>query len=178
MSKAYEYLDLDAIRRRLDQSRGRQYWRSLDELAESDGFQEFLHREFPRQASEWQDASGRRKFLQLMGASLALAGLGACTRQPAEPIVPYVRQPEDVIPGKPLFFATAVTLSGVATGVLVESHLGRPTKVEGNPDHPASLGAADAFAQASVLSLYDPDRSQTLLQLGRDSSLARISWER
>ncbi len=100
--------------------------------------------------------AGRRKFLQLMGASLALAGLSACTKQPPEPIVAYVRQPEEVIPGKPLFFATAVTLSGVATGVLVESHLGRPTKVEGNPDHPASLGAADAFAQASVLSLYDP----------------------
>ena len=166
MSKAYEYLDLEAIRRRLEQSRGQQYWRSLDELAQSDGFQDFLQREFPRQASEWHDAGGRRRFLQLMGASLALAGLSACTKQPPEPIVAYVRQPEEVIPGKPLFFATAVTLSGVATGVLVESHLGRPTKVEGNPEHPASLGAADAFAQASVLSLYDPDRSQTLLQLG------------
>src|SRR5579863_1075700 len=101
-----------------------------------------------------------------MGASLALAGLSACTRQPTETIMPYVRQPEEVIPGKPLFFATAVPLAAVAAGVLVESHLGRPTKVEGNPDHPASLGATDVFAQASVLELYDPDRSQTLTYLG------------
>ena len=91
-----------------------------------------------------------------MGASLALAGVTACTRQPAEKIVPYVRQPEEIIPGKPLFFATAMPLGGVATGLLVESHEGRPTKVEGNPDHPASLGATDVFAQAAVLGLYDP----------------------
>src|SRR5207248_2843893 len=102
---------------------------------------------------------GRRKFLKLMGASLALAGLTACTRQPMETIMPYVRAPEEVIPGKPLFFATAFEMSGFAIGVLAESHEGRPTKIEGNPEHPASLGATDLFAQASVLSLYDPDRS-------------------
>ena len=105
---------------------------------------------------------GRRNFLKLMGASLALAGLTACTRQPTEHIMPYVRQPEDLIPGRPLFFATATTLNGVANGVLVESHEGRPTKMEGNPEHPATLGACDPYSQASVLQLYDPDRSQAL----------------
>ena len=166
-AKPYQYLDLAAIRARLASSRGRNYWRSLEELAQSDGFQELLEREFPRHAAEWtNDAAGRRQFLKVMGASLALAGLSACTRQPTETIMPYVRQPEEVVPGRPLYFATAVPNSAIAMGVLVESHLGRPTKVEGNPDHPASLGASDALAQASVLDLYDPDRSQTLTYLG------------
>jgi len=147
-------------------SSGKQYWRSLEELAETDEFQELLHREFPEHATEWSDPVGRRKFLKLMGASFALAGLTACTRQPAEYIAPYVRQPEDLIPGKPVFFATAMPLDGFATGLIVESHEGRPTKIEGNKDHPASLGATDAFSQASVLGLYDPDRSQTLTYLG------------
>ncbi len=165
--QAYRHLDLAAIRARLEASRGRDYWRSLEELASTEGFEELLEREFPRQAAEWApDPEGRRQFLKVMGASLALAGLSACTRQPTETIMPYVRQPEEVIPGKPLFFATAVPVAAVAMGVLVESHLGRPTKVEGNPDHPASLGATDAIAQASVLELYDPDRSQTLTYLG------------
>jgi molybdopterin-containing oxidoreductase family iron-sulfur binding subunit len=108
----------------------------------------------------------RRELFQFVGASLALAGATACTRQPAEKIVPYVRQPEEIIPGKPLFYATAMTVGGFATGLLVESHMGRPTKVEGNPLHPASLGGTDAFAQAAVYGLYDPDRSQALLSLG------------
>ncbi|MBI1788452.1 MAG: TAT-variant-translocated molybdopterin oxidoreductase [Acidobacteria bacterium] len=164
-------LHLDQIRRKLEAERGPRYWQSLEELAETEGFQEFLYREFPRQASEWEgDEAGRRRFLKLMGASLALAGLMACTRQPDEKIVPYVRQPEEIVPGKPLFFATAFTLGGAATGVLVESHMGRPTKIEGNPDHPASLGAADALTQASVLGLYDPDRSQTVTRFGQISS--------
>jgi molybdopterin-containing oxidoreductase family iron-sulfur binding subunit len=147
-------------------SSGKQYWRSLEELAETDEFQELLHREFPEQATEWSDPVGRRKFLKLMGASFALAGLTACTRQPAEYIAPYVRQPEELVPGKPVFFATAMPLDGFATGLIVESHEGRPTKIEGNKDHPASLGATDVFSQASVLGLYDPDRSQTLTYLG------------
>src|SRR5713226_6465208 len=162
-----EPIDLAAIRAKLAGANGPRYWQSLEELAETEGFQEFLFREFPRQASEWEDDEpGRRKFLKLMGASMALAGLSACTRQPTETIMPYVRQPEEVIPGRPLYFATAVPEAAVAMGVLVESHLGRPTKVEGNPDHPASLGATGAIAQASVLELYDPDRSQTLSYLG------------
>src|SRR5918995_7462367 len=141
-------------------------WRSLDELAGTPEFQDYLHREFPSNASEWLDPVVRRGFLKLMSASMALAGVTACTVQPAELIVPYVRQPEEEIPGKPLYFATAMTLGGVASGLLVESHEGRPTKIEGNPDHPASRGATDLFAQGSILTLYDPDRSQTLTQLG------------
>jgi len=160
-------LDLETLREGLRTKRGPELWRSLDELAATSEFEELLHREFPRQASEWPEGVSRRSFLQLAGASLALAGLTACTRQPIEKIVPYVRQPEQVIPGRPLFFATALTHAGYALGVLAESHLGRPTKIEGNPDHPASLGAADAFRQAAVLCLYDPSRSQTLSKNGR-----------
>ncbi len=146
----------------------RRYWKSLDELADAPAFLEFLHREFPEQASMLEDPKGRREFLTLMGASLALAGLTACTKQPAEKILPYVRQPEQLVPGRPLFFATAAGHDGYARGILVESHEGRPTKVEGNPDHPASLGGSDVFGQAHVLGLYDPDRSKTVLYVGED----------
>jgi molybdopterin-containing oxidoreductase family iron-sulfur binding subunit len=142
------------------------FWRTLDELADTPAFRERLHNEFPSQIEAITDPVARRAFLKLMGASIALAGIGACTRQPAEKIVPYVRQPEDLVPGEPLFFATAMALGGVATGLLVESHEGRPTKIEGNPAHPGSLGASDVFAQAAILGLYDPDRSQTLTNLG------------
>jgi MoCo/4Fe-4S cofactor protein with predicted Tat translocation signal len=155
-------MDFASIRSRLAGAEGRLYWRSLSELSDSLEFREYLHREFPEQASEWNDPKGRRNFLKLMSASLALAGVGACTRQPPESIVPYVRQPEDLVPGRPLFFASAIPLSGVARPVLVESHMGRPTKIEGNPEHPASLGATDSLTQAAVLGLYDPDRAQTL----------------
>src|SRR5437868_7724947 len=141
----------------LNPESGRQ-WRSLDELSATEGFQEFLHREFPRQAGEWTDDAGRRNFLKIMGASLALAGLGACTKQPDEYVMPYVEEPEQMVAGKPLFYATAFPVSGVANPILVETHEFRPTKVEGNPEHPASMGAADVPTQASVLSLYDPDR--------------------
>jgi molybdopterin-containing oxidoreductase family iron-sulfur binding subunit len=163
-------LDLAAVRARLQGAHGRDYWRSLDELAATPEFQDLMEREFPRQAVGWSEdedpVKGRRNFLKLMGASLALAGLSACTRQPTEYITPYVRQPEDLIPGRPLFYATATTLNGVATGVLAESHEGRPTKIEGNPEHPATLGACDAFSQASVLQLYDPDRMATATYSG------------
>ncbi len=160
-------LDLAAVRERLRAKKGPEFWRSLDELAATPAFQDLLHREFPRHASEWTDGVSRRRFLQLASASLALAGLTGCTKQPLEQIVPYVRQPEYLIPGRPLYFATALILGGYATGVLAESHQGRPTKIEGNPDHPASLGATDVFAQASVLTLYDPERSQSILRSGR-----------
>jgi molybdopterin-containing oxidoreductase family iron-sulfur binding subunit len=145
------------------------YWRSLEELVGSERVRQLIEREFPEGASEL-DPMGRRQFLKLMGASLALAGLTACTRQPTERIVPYVRPPEQVIPGKPLFFATAMSLGSSSIGLLAESHEGRPTKIEGNPDHPASLGATDVFAQASILGLYDPDRSQTVTYLGEVST--------
>ena len=127
---------------------------------------EYVQREFPSQASEFTDPAGRRDFLKLMGASLALAGVSACTRQPEEKIVPYVRQPEDIVPGRPLFYATAMPQGGFGHPLLAENHMGRPTKLEGNPDHPASLGATDLFGQTSVLGLYDPDRSRTILHRG------------
>src|SRR5438132_1681353 len=146
------------------------YWRSLEELIDAPEFRELVEREFPQQAEEWNDPLERRTFLKLMGASLALAGLSGCVYQPPEKIVPYVKQPEEEVPGKALFFATAATLGGVATPLLARSNEGRPTKVEGNPDHPNNQNgykddrgssATDIFAQASVLGLYDPDRSQT-----------------
>ena len=163
-------LELSEIRAAPSKSRGRDYWRSLDELAATEEFREMLHREFPERASEWPDPVSRRNFLKVMGASLAFGGLTNCTIQPEEKIVPWVRAPENVIPGKPLYFATASTQGGVGTGILVESHMGRPTKIEGNPDHPASLGATDPVTQAVVLELYDPDRSRVVTNAGRIST--------
>src|SRR5579885_531143 len=171
-------LDLKTVREKLDaatahderEKTGPEYWRSLEELAGSPDFQEALHREFPKGASEWLDTVSRRGFLKVMGASLGLAGMTACTKLPLEPIVPYVRQPENVIPGRPQFYASAVTLGGYANPVLVESHLGRPTKIEGNDQHPASLGGTDVFTQASILNMYDPDRSQSVASMGDQRS--------
>jgi MoCo/4Fe-4S cofactor protein with predicted Tat translocation signal len=167
-------LDLDSIRAQIeavaDQKTGPEYWRSLEELAGSDDFQEALHREFPKGASEWVDSVSRRGFMKVMGASMALAGMTGCVKLPLEPIVPYVRQPEEVVPGRPMFYATAMTLGGYASPLLVESHLGRPTKIEGNDQHPASLGGTDIFAQASILGMYDPDRSQSVVSMGDQRS--------
>jgi len=160
-------LDLAAVRAQLQSKTGKQYWRTLEELAGDPSFQELLHREFPRQApSEWDDSVDRRDFLKLMAASLAFAGLSGCGRAPEQHIVPYVKQPDGLILGKPQFYATAMPFGADAIGLLVESHEGRPTKIEGNPDHPSSLGATNAFAQASILNLYDPDRAQTVSRAG------------
>jgi len=159
-------MNLSDIRTRLAGLEGRSYWRSLEELADTPEFHDYVQREFPFQASEFTDPAGRRQFLKLMGASLALAGVSACTRQPPEKLVPYVQQPEDIVPGRPLFFATAMPQGGLAAPLLAENHMGRPTKLEGNPEHPASLGATDVLAQASVLTLYDPDRSRAILDRG------------
>jgi len=167
---AHDTIHWEEIRRRLAERRGPEYWRSLDELADTPEFRELLQREFPDGATEWADPVGRREFLKLMGASLALAGLTSCTSQPSDKIVPYSRAPEEVIPGKPMFFATTLTLGGCATGLLVESHEGRPTKIEGNPLHPGSLGSTDALAQASILTLYDPDRSKAVVRTGTPST--------
>jgi MoCo/4Fe-4S cofactor protein with predicted Tat translocation signal len=175
-------LDLNAVREKIDfatahddaeiaeKKPGSEYWRSLEELAGSEDFQNALHREFPKGASEWLDSVSRRGFLRVMGASLGLAGMTGCVRLPLEPIVPYVRQPEEVIPGRPMFYATAVTLGGYASPVLVESQLGRPTKIEGNNLHPASLSGTDVFTQASILTMYDPDRSQSVVSMGDQRS--------
>ncbi len=158
-------LDLAAVRAKLRAKTGKQYWRTLEELAEDPHFKDLLHREFPRQASEWDDSVDRRDFLKLMAASLAFAGLSGCG-SPEQYIVPYVKQPAGMILGRPQFYATVMPFGADAIGLLVESHEGRPTKIEGNPDHPSSLGASDAFAQASVLNLYDPDRAQVVTNLG------------
>ena len=150
--------DLNELRDKLAPENGKRYWRSLGELADSEEFRNFVESEFPEPVELLDSPVTRRGFLKVMGASLALAGLNSCTREPTEKIFPYVRQPEEIVPGKPMYYATAFALSGIATGILAESHLGRPTKIEGNPEHPASLGATDVMAQASVLGLYDPDR--------------------
>src|SRR5580698_5548244 len=168
-------LDRATVEQQLAEVKGPEYWRSLEELAGSPEFREMMHREFPKGASEWLDSVSRRGFLQLMGASLAMAGMTGCTKMPVEEIVPYVRQPEQVIPGRPQFYATAFTLSGYANPLLVESHLGRPTKIEGNPLHPASLGGTDIFAQASILGMYDPDRLQAVTHLGDVDSWASFN---
>src|SRR5689334_6068721 len=159
-------MELEAVRRKLAEAKGPKYWRTLEELAGQKAFGELLEREFPRQASEWVDPVSRRGFLKLAGASMALAGLAGCTRQPLEQILPYVRQPEELVPGKPIFYATAMPFHGHALPLLVETHEFRPTKIEGNPQHAASMGATDLFAQASILNLYDPDRSTTLTHMG------------
>jgi MoCo/4Fe-4S cofactor protein with predicted Tat translocation signal len=158
--------ELDSLRARLRNNQGKEYWRSLEELAETPKFRSFLEREFPVGASEWNDPVGRRRFLKLMSASIALAGATACTIQPTEHVVPYVKPIEGLVPGQPTFYATAFPLHGIGEGLLVESHEGRPTKIEGNANHPGSLGAASVQAQASILGLYDPDRSQTVTYLG------------
>ncbi|HVG23114.1 MAG TPA: TAT-variant-translocated molybdopterin oxidoreductase, partial [Thermoanaerobaculia bacterium] len=169
----HKTLNFTDFRARVGDLRGKEYWRSLEELARSDVFDDFMHEEFPRQAAALDATSGkgvdRRNFVKLMGASVAMAGLAAC-RQPHEAIVPYVSQPENLIPGKPLYFASAMPLGGAATGILVESHMNRPTKIEGNPQHPSSLGASDQFMQAAILGLYDPDRSQVVRKYGETST--------
>src|SRR5438874_2146093 len=157
-------LDLASFKKRL----GPEYWRSLESLSRED-FEQVVETEFPAGALALERGVDRRDFVKLMSASMALGGLAACNR-PAEKIVPYVRQPENLVPGQPIFFASAMPISGYAHGVLVESHMGRPTKIEGNPDHPSSLGATNSFMQASILGLYDPDRSQVVRHLGEIST--------
>jgi molybdopterin-containing oxidoreductase family iron-sulfur binding subunit len=146
------------------------YWRSLDQLHRTPRFLQALHREFPPDATEIEVS--RRSFLGLLGASTALAGatLSGCIRKPAEEILPYAKRPEDLVPGRPRFYATAAAVCGQVEGLLVESQEGRPTKIEGNPEHPASQGATTAWAQAEVLTLYDPDRSREPLRRGKPST--------
>ena len=163
-------LDLDGLRARLAGQDGKAYWRSLEELAGTDEFRQLVEREFPESASEWEDGVSRRAFLKLMGASLAFGGLSGCTIQPEEKIVPWVRAPENMLPGRPLMYATAASISGVGVGVLAETHMGRPTLLEGNADHPSSAGGAHPSVQASILGLYDPDRSLTVKNAGRIST--------
>lgn len=165
-----DLIDLVSIRARLDKEQGKIYWRSLEEISGNPQFEELAKQEFPDNTEVWIDPFSRRKFMKIMAASFAFAGAAACKLPtekliPNEKIIPYVKPPEEIVAGKPLFFATVVPFAGSATGVLVESHMGRPTKIEGNTDHPASLGASDVLGQASILNLYDPDRSQSVSYL-------------
>ncbi|MBP9733872.1 MAG: TAT-variant-translocated molybdopterin oxidoreductase, partial [Candidatus Omnitrophica bacterium] len=163
-------VDISKLSENLQGKSGQDYWRSFEQAADTPEFKAWAKHEFPNEPEVWDRGTTRRDFLQLMGSMIALAGLAGCTRQPVEKIVPYVKQPEDLVPGRPLYYASAVTLDGYARGVLVESHMGRPTKIEGNPAHPDGQGAADSKTQASVLGLYDPDRSKTVLQNGQVST--------
>lgn len=165
-------MDWDLVEKRLANAKGRSYWRGLEEISETPEFQSWLDDEFPNRST--LNKIDRRTLLKYMGASMALAGLSGCRGLflPQTKVVPYVRAPEELVYGKPLFYASIYTQSGYAKGILVEQHEGRPTKVEGNPDHPASLGATDSFTQASILSLYDPDRAQNVTQGGDIST-----WE-
>src|SRR5947208_5550804 len=147
----------------------RTYWRSPAENEDSES-REFLEREFPEGASELPEGITRRDMMMLLGASLSLAGLAGC-RRPVEEIVPYVAAPEDVVPGIPRYYTTTMPFRRSAYGLIVESHEGRPTKIEGNPAHPSTLGASSSLVQASVLGLYDPDRSQSVTLNG-----SRKSW--
>lgn len=165
------------LRERILGQNGKQYWRSVEEFVDAPEFGEFVKQEYPAHAEEWDNSLSRRNFVKIMGASLAFAGLSGCVIQPAENIVPYVSQPEGLIPGKPLFYATAMSLSGIATGLLAKSNEGRPTKIEGNPDHPGSLGATDILAQASILSMYDPDRSQEVSYRGNPKTWQNFMTE-
>jgi molybdopterin-containing oxidoreductase family iron-sulfur binding subunit len=148
----------------------RTYWRSLGQIEDSPESRAFLEREFPKGASELPEGVTRREMMMLLGASLSLAGIAGC-RRPVEEIVPYVTAPEDSVPGIPRHYTTTMPFRRSAYGLIVESHEGRPTKIEGNPSHPSTLGASGSLVQASVLGLYDPDRSQSVMQQG-----ARKSW--
>jgi molybdopterin-containing oxidoreductase family iron-sulfur binding subunit len=149
-----------SIREKILALEGKEYWRSLEEHADTPEFRRFISEEYPHEIEQWDDGLSRRNFVKVMGASLALAGLSGCVIQPSEKIVPYVKTPDGMLPGKSNFFATAMTIGGVATGLLAKAYEGRPIKIEGNPDHPGSRGATDILAQASLLTMYDPDRSQ------------------
>ncbi len=163
-------LTLAEARAALDGKQGKAYWRGLDETAAQPGFDSMLQREFPEHAQEWVDPVSRRGFMKLMGASLAMAGLAGCTKQPDEPIYPYIKQPEDLILGRPTYFTTAFPFNTGAIPLLIKSDAYRPIKVDGNPDHPMSKGGSDAFTQGSLLGLYDPDRSQRVMYRGETST--------
>jgi molybdopterin-containing oxidoreductase family iron-sulfur binding subunit len=172
---AGEPMTLDQVRAELKPLKGKRYWRSVDELADTPEFQAAVEREFPSAAQEWVDPVSRRGFMKLMGASLALAGLAGCTKQPDEPIYPYVKAPEDLILGKPMYFATAHPFVTGAVPLLVKSDQFRPIKIDGNPEHPYNQGSSDPFTQATLLDLYDPDRSQHVTYRGENREWAEFA---
>src|SRR5450755_394047 len=170
-------LTLEAVREKLAGQSGRRYWKNLNELADTPEFNAMMQEEFPRQAmqGEWVDAVSRRGFLKVMGASLALAGLAGCTKQPEETIYPYVKQPEDLVLGKPMYFATAHPFTTGGVPVLVKSDEFRPIKVDGNPEHSYNAGASDPYTQGTLLDLYDPDRSQHVTYRGETREWAEFA---
>jgi molybdopterin-containing oxidoreductase family iron-sulfur binding subunit len=170
-------LTLAEARAELSGKKGRAYWQDLGKVSTRPGFDRMLEREFPQHASELIDPVSRRGFLKVMGASMALAGLSGCTKQPDEPIYPYIKQPEDLILGKPLYFATAFPFPTGALPLLVKSDAYRPIKVDGNPDHPMSKGGSDPISQGTLLGLYDPDRSPRVLHRGEQSNFAIFQAE-
>src|SRR3954469_1182160 len=165
------------LRNKILSQNGKEYWRSVEEFVDAPEFEEFVKREYPDHAENWDDSLSRRNFVKVMGASLALAGLSGCVIQPTEKIVPYVPRAGAVTRGKPLFYATAMTLGGIATGRLAKSNEGRPTKIEGNPEHPGSLGSTDVLAQASLLNLYAPDRSKEVTYRGEPKTWQSLMTE-
>ena len=170
-------MTLAQVREELKGAKGKKYWRSIDELANTEDFQAAVEREFPAAAQEWVDPVSRRGFMKLMGASMALAGLAGCTKQPDEPIYPYVKAPEDLVLGKPNYFATAHPFVTGAVPVLVKSDEFRPIKVDGNPDHAYNRGSSDVFSQGSLLDLYDPDRSKHVTYRGEIREWAEFAQE-
>jgi MoCo/4Fe-4S cofactor protein with predicted Tat translocation signal len=157
-------VDARTFRAKLEGKSGKQYWRSLEELADTPEFREFLFDEIPQHTRSFDILNmDRRRFLTLAGASLALAGLSGCRWLPAKKVVPAAEQSEDRVISIPNIYATSVVEHGLATGVLVTSSEGRPTRIEGNPEHPASLGSNSSTVQATLLDLYDPDRSQNIV---------------
>jgi MoCo/4Fe-4S cofactor protein with predicted Tat translocation signal len=170
-------MSLAAVRAELEAVKGKRYWRSVDELAGTPEFEAAVEKEFPGSAQEWIDPVSRRGFMKLMGASMALAGLAGCTKQPDEPIYPYVKAPEDLILGKPMYFATAHPFVTGAVPLLVKSDQFRPIKIDGNPEHPYNQGSSDPFTQATLLDLYDPDRSQRVSFRGEEREWAEFAQE-
>jgi molybdopterin-containing oxidoreductase family iron-sulfur binding subunit len=168
-------MTLQQVRDELKGMAGKRYWRSMDELSATPEFAAAVEREFPGQTQEWVDPVSRRGFMKLMGASLALAGMAGCTRQPDEPIYPYNKAPEDLILGKPMYFATAHPFVTGAVPLLVKSDQFRPIKVDGNPEHPYNMGSSDPFTQATLLELYDPDRSQHVMYRGERREWAEFA---
>ncbi len=162
-------LNLAELRQQIEKKKGKEYWRSLNELAESEEFEEAVQREFPRQAQLLGDLN-RRDFLKVLGASLALAGLTSCAPSEREKVLPYVNPPIEMVPDEAIYFASTMVQDGIGKAVLLETNMGRPVKVEGNPLHPESLGATDVFMQASLLELYDPDRAKAIKFKGAEKS--------
>jgi MoCo/4Fe-4S cofactor protein with predicted Tat translocation signal len=168
-------MTLEQVRAELKGTAGKKFWRSVDELQGSPEFQAAVDREFSAAAPEWVDPVSRRAFLKVMGASMALAGLAGCTKQPDETIYPYVKAPEDLLLGKPNYFASINPLPTGGVPLLVKSDEYRPIKIDGNPDHSYNHGSSDVFSQGALLDLYDPDRSQHVTYEGENREWAEFA---